>query len=56
MEPNNTQEPEVSPDDKTTIQIRKITATNLTDCKHGNDTYDDVINRHMDHYKKNTGQ
>ena len=38
--------------EKTTIQILKGTAEDLTDCKHGRDTYDDVIIRHMTHWKK----
>ena len=38
--------------EKTTIQICKNTAEKLTNHKHGRDTYDDVIIRHMDHWDK----
>lgn len=33
---------------KTTIQLFTSTTTRLTHRKHGNDTYDDVINRDLD--------
>ena len=40
---------------KTTIQLRKATVGGLTECKHGNDTYDDVINKLMTYHHTQTG-
>ena len=50
MELNSTQGSE-----KTTIQLRKATVGGLTECKHGNDTYDDVINKLMTYHHDKTG-
>jgi predicted CopG family antitoxin len=47
---------EINPDDKTTIQIRKSTATDLTDCKHGKTSYDVVITKLIAFYRKATGK
>ena len=60
MELNSTQEggvvvQPVAPDKKTTIQLFASTTEKLTKHKRGNDTYDDVINRHMGFYEKNGG-
>ena len=49
MELNSTQE------SKTTIQLRKSTVGGLIECKHGNDTYDDVINKLMKFHHITTG-
>jgi hypothetical protein len=47
---NSAQEPDDGSDKKTTIQLFSSTTKDLTQYKHGNDTYDDVINRMMSFY------
>ena len=39
----------------TSIIIRMTTRDTLSDCKHGKDTYDSVINRLIAYYRKATG-
>ena len=59
MELNSTQEASVvsapTVGKKTTIQLFASTTEKLTKHKRGNDTYDDVINRHMTYFETNGG-
>lgn len=54
--PESTNPSPATSDQPTSIIIRKSTRKDLSDCKHGKDTYDEVLKRLMKFHHEKTGQ
>ena len=53
---NTTKKPKRNPTEYTTISVLKTLLDDLRECKHGKDTYDNVIRRLIAFYRSTTGK